>query len=369
MTFPVVGSNIPSSYQISNSLRFNDGDNPRLTRTMATGTSRRIFTFSTWLKRSHLGTFQYVFANSPTSSFDAVRINSDDTLDIRFNDNVFTVRTNRVYRDVSSWYHILVAVDTTQSTASDRVKIYTNGSLETSLAGTTYPTQNYDTSFGVSGQEYQVSTNTWNDDQAFDGYLAEVHFIDGQALSPTSFGEFDEDSGVWKPKQYAGTYGTNGFYLKFNNAGNMGEDSSGNDNTFTPTNLSGTTDVTTDTPTNNFATMNPLAVTSAGTATFSEGNCQVATVVVGSMGGYCNINFPSSGKWYCEAKITTSSPSNAYIGVVEYSATDSNSFTNGDSTFYYGNGDKYVNGSTSSYGSAWSQNDINALLSLVFAIP
>jgi hypothetical protein len=152
---------------------------------MATGTSRRIFTFSTWLKRSHLGTFQYVFANTPTSSFDAVRINSDDTLDIRFNDNAFTVRTNRVYRDVSSWYHILVAVDTTQSTASDRVKIYTNGSLETSLAGTTYPTQNYDTSFGVSGEEYQVSTNTWNDDQAFDGYLAEVHFIDGQALSPT----------------------------------------------------------------------------------------------------------------------------------------------------------------------------------------
>jgi hypothetical protein len=296
--------------QIDNSLRFNDGDNPRLTRTMATGTSRRIFTFSTWLKRSHLGTFQYVFANTPTSSFDAVRINSDDTLDIRFNDNAFTVRTNRVYRDVSSWYHILVAVDTTQSTASDRVKIYTNGSLETSLAGTTYPTQNYDTSFGVSGEEYQVSTNTWNDDQAFDGYLAETHFIDGQALSPTDFGEFDEDSGIWKPIRYSGSYGTNGFYLDFENSGSLGADQSGNGNNFTPTNLA-STDQTTDTPTNNFATLNPL---SDSGATLSEGNTQG----VGSPSSATSTIAPTSGKWYVEFQ--NSALQNSSIGLVNLDA-------------------------------------------------
>jgi hypothetical protein len=141
------------------------------------------------------------------------------------------------------------------------------------------------------------------------------------------------------------------------NSSGIGADTSGNDNHFAVTNLAAT-DITEDTCTNNFATMNPLAVNASGTATFSEGNCQIATVVSGSMGGYCNIHFPSSGKWYCEAKITTSSPSNAYIGVVGYDASDSNTFTNGDSTFYYGDGQKYVNNSTSSYGDAWSQNDI-----------
>jgi hypothetical protein len=305
MTFPILGGNSAvGGYAIDNSLRFNDGDNPRLTRTMATGTSRRIFTFSTWLKRSHLGTFQYVFANTPTSSFDAVRINSDDTLDIRFNDNAFTVRTNRVYRDVSSWYHILVAVDTTQSTASDRVKIYTNGSLETSLAGTTYPTQNYDTSFGVSGEEYQVSTNTWNDDQAFDGYLAETHFIDGTALDATSFGEFDADSGIWKPKQYSSSYGTNGFYLDFENSGSLGADQSGNGNNFTPTNLT-SNDQTTDTPTNNFNTLNPLSyLTAGGGVAWSEGNCRVE-MTSNDTDLMCNGTFAvSSGKWYFEWKVT-----------------------------------------------------------------
>jgi hypothetical protein len=118
------------------------------------------------------------------------------------------------------------------------------------------PSQNFDTNINTQEPHYVGGDTTGvANDFALDGYMAETYFIDGQALSPTDFGEFDEDSGVWKPKQYAGTYGTNGFYLKFNNTGNMGEDSSGNDNTFTPTNLSGTTDVTTDTPTNNFATI------------------------------------------------------------------------------------------------------------------
>ena len=353
MTFPILGGNgAVAGYSIDNSLRFNDGDNPRLTRTMATGTSRRIFTFSTWLKRSHLGSFQYVFTNSPQSSFDAVRINSDDTLDIRFNDNAFTVRTNRVYRDVSSWYHILVAVDTTQSTASDRVKIYTNGSLETSLAGTTYPTQNYDTSFGVSGQEYQVSANTWNDDQAFDGYMAEVHFIDGTAKAPTDFGEYDEDSGIWKPKRYSGSYGTNGYKLNFSNSGSLGADSSGNGNNFTPTNLA-STDQTTDTPTNNFATLNPLDLNTLHSYTISEGNTKSANP------NFIRSNFAkSSGKWYCEVKCVSTG---CWNGIRDISQNIANEWSTNSVSLFIGGATLYISGASQGlggYGSSWSANEI-----------
>ena len=281
---------------IFQSLRFNDNDNPYLNKTMATGTSRRIFTFSTWVKRSALGSFQYIFTNSPQSSFDAVRFNNDDSLDVRFNANTYTVNTNRLYRDVSAWYHILVSVDTTQATDSDRVKIYTNGVLETSLQGNTYPTQDYDTAFGVSGQTYQVSANTWGIDQPFDGYMAEVHFIDGQALTPSSFGTTGSN-GRWKPKTYSGTYGTNGFYLDFADSGNLGDDESGNTNDFTANNLAAT-DQTTDTPQNNFCTLNSLSNAQGGT--LSEGNLQI---VSSGSDKHCFSTFGlTSGKWYFEVK-------------------------------------------------------------------
>jgi len=290
-----------SDIVIFQSLRFNDDDNAYLSRTMATGTSRRIFTFSTWVKRSALGSFQYVFTNSPQSSFDAVRFNSDDSLDVRFNNNTYTVNTNRLYRDVASWYHIVVSVDTTQATASDRVKIYTNGTLETSLQGNTYPTQDYDTSFGVSGQTYQVSANTWGPDQPFDGYMAEVHFIDGQALTPSSFGSTDSTTGHWKPKAYSGSYGTNGFYLDFADSSAFGDDESGNTNDFTPANLTAN-DKTTDTPHNNFSSILPMANTS-----LSDGNLKLTTSRTGYWDGTVGTIGAKSGKWYWEIVPTFSS--------------------------------------------------------------
>ena len=337
VTIPSAAGEVKEVYEeISNSLRFNDGDDPYLNRTMAAGTSRRIFTFSTWIKRSTLGSFQYVFTNSPQSSFDAVRINNDDTLDIRLKNNDFTVRTNRVYRDVTAWYHIVVAVDTTQSTDSNRVKIYTNGSLETSLAGTTYPTENYDTSFGVNGQGYQVSANTWGPDQAFDGYMTETHFIDGTAKASTDFGEFD-DNGVWIPKRYTGTYGTNGFYLEFKqtgtsaNSSGIGADTSGNDNHFTPSNLAAT-DVTTDTCTNNFATLNPLERTN--NITFSEGNTKIVGTSSANYSGSAGTIAPTSGKWYCEVKVTDAA--NLQIGALIPNTSDIGDATsNADGGMYY----------------------------------
>ena len=369
MTFPVVGSNIPGSYEISNSLRFNDGDTPYLTRSTGT-TNKRTFTVSVWAKRSTTGARQTLWSsdNNTNDTGDGTKGGSGNYISFWNNGEFmfggfggsFQIRGDGLQRDIAGWYHIVAQTDTTQATTNDRGKLWINGVQQTTY--TSMIGQNIDVKWATNRIGVRSDQANYSDPTFFtaymDGYLAELHVVDGQALTASDFGEYDEDSGIWKPKQYAGTYGTDGYYLKFNNSGNMGEDSSGNDNTFTPTNLSGTTDVTTDTPTNNFATMNPLAVTTAGTATFSEGNCQVATVVSGSMGGYSTLEIPSSGVWYCEAKITTSGVTNAYIGLVPYSATDSNSFVNGNSVFYYGDGSKYVNGSNSAYGTGWSQNDI-----------
>jgi hypothetical protein len=287
---------------------------PRLSRTPASTGNRKTWTFSYWIKRSTISIVQQTFAvgtNAATPWF-LNYINSDDTLHVWFHDGTnsyFSYGLNKL-RDVSAWYHIMYVVDTTQSTASDRLKVYIN---ESEMTWNTYapPAQNFDTQVNTTNTHY---IGRAGNGQYFDGYIAETYFIDGQALSPTDFGEFDEDSGIWKPIRYSGSYGTNGFHLDFADSSSLGNDVSGNNNNFTTTNLA-STDQTTDTPINNFATMNPLAVTSAGTATFSEGNCQVATVVSGSMGGYSTLEIPSSGVWYCEAKITTSGVTNAYIGL------------------------------------------------------
>jgi hypothetical protein len=367
MVFPIAGGNESKGYEVENSLRFNDDDSAYLTRTNSSGGSRQIFTTSFWFKRGN------IFSGSGVKFFDAGTSTSTDTgryfiaIDgsarLQVIGGATSYRTtSQVFRDPSAWYHAVVAVNTTNSVADNRIKIYVNGIQVTAFDTNNAITQNQNTPVNESSKAHQIGRNQPNTSEYYDGYIAEFHHIDGQQKAQTDFGEFD-DNGVWIPKKYTGTYGTNGVFLEFQqtgtsqNSSGIGADTSGNDNHFAVNNFAAT-DVTEDTCTNNFATMNPLAVNASGTATFSEGNCQVATVVSGSMGGYCNIHFPSSGKWYCEAKITTSSPSNAYIGVVGYDASDSNTFTNGDSTFYYGNGQKYVNNSTSSYGTAWSQNDI-----------
>jgi hypothetical protein len=158
--------------------------------------------------------------------------------------------TSQVFRDMSAWYHIVVAVDTTQATDTNRVKIYVNGSQVTSFLSTLYPSQNTDTSVNQSGAPCRVGAGT---SLYFNGYMSDVYLIDGQQLAPSDFGEFDEDSGIWKPIAYEGTYGTNGFYLEFKDSSALGDDTSGNGNDFTVNNLT-SIDQTTDTPTNNFAT-------------------------------------------------------------------------------------------------------------------
>jgi hypothetical protein len=226
--------NAGGGYEIERSLRFNSADSAYLSRTPASAGNRKTWTWAGWVKRSGLGTYQRFFATFDGSNQEYWRFDSDNTL--RLFENLGTLQTTQVFRDVSAWYHIVVAVDTTQATASDRIKFYLNGTQVTTFSTATYPSQNADGRFNSAVPHY-LGTGTV---EYFNGYLADIHFIDGQALDPTSFGKFDTN-GVWQPKAYTGSYGTNGFHLPFSDnstAAALGTDTSGNGNDWTPTNLS-----------------------------------------------------------------------------------------------------------------------------------
>ena len=324
----ILGANsVSGGYEIDNSLRFNSGDNPKISKT-PDASNRKTWTFSTWIKRSTFGTNQRMLGITDSGNDFRLRFRGDDK--IAFLDATITSEliTNRVFRDPSAWYHIMAVMDTTQGTASNRAKLYVNGVLETSIvdnsgnAGGAYPSQNADGLIN-SNVLHTVGcrNNSGTTDQSIGGYMAETHFIDGVAKAPTDFGETD-DNGVWIPKKYTGSYGTNGFYLEFKETGTdadasgMGADTSGNDNHFAPTNLAAT-DVTTDTPTNNFATANPLY--GHGEADLKEGNCLLDAG--GDITAPSTIGF-SSGKWYMEMKstITAGHGNRKVVGI--YSSDD-----------------------------------------------
>ena len=316
MVLPIVGGNESKGYEISNSIRFNDGDTPKLTRTNASGGDRQKFTISFWTKRANIGSTHIFFDAGTSTSTDSgsfsCSINSSDKLFIGGGATSFR-QTNRLFRDVSAWYHIVIAVDTTDSTADDRIKIYVNGVQETSFTTNNAISLNQNTPVNESSKVHQICNRQKSSSLPFDGYMTEFHFIDGAQKAQTDFGEFD-DNGVWIPKKYTGTYGTNGFFMEFKqtgtsaNSSGIGADTSGNDNHFTPTNLAAT-DITEDTCTNNFCTFNPID-TPHTDPTFSEGNCKIVTEA--STYTYDVANFGlSQGKWYFEVKCTTS-PDNDY---------------------------------------------------------
>jgi hypothetical protein len=291
-----------TGYNVANSLRFDDGSSDYLTRTNGTPDNRDIFTLSAWVKVSTQDVKNEIISFYDNNDYCALKFNGGKIQFIVYDGgNEASLLTNALYRDFSAWYHIVASIDSTQATSSNRVKIYVNGEQVTSFGTETYPSQNADmirttmTTNGVGTVVDQLGTRTF-----FNGYMAEVCYIDGTALDPTSFGEFDEDSPtIWKPKDVSGlTFGTNGFYLDFENSGSLGADVSGNGNNFTVNNLT-SIDQSTDTCTNNFATLNPLVAQSTGT--FSEGNCKNASSSSTNFGAVSTMGV-SSGKWYAEFK-------------------------------------------------------------------
>ena len=324
-------------YEIDNSLRFNRGSSDYLNRTPASTTNQTTWTYSTWIKISFdKSNYPRIFSAGTTTAnhFEITLMNETDGSELRILGDTSSSRTLNwttamKFRDPSAWYHLVVALDTTQATQSNRLKVYVNGSLfSTAGASSVLPSQNNTYVVNSTTQHNIGRSNPYS--EYYTGYMAETYLIDGQQLAPSDFGEFDEDSGIWKPIAYEGTYGTNGFYLEFKDSSALGDDTSGNSNDFTVNNLT-SIDQTTDTPTNNFCTMNSLDKHASLTPT--EGNLAVSNGTTTYMPIKSTFAV-STGAWYCETKITSGSEN---IIAVYLSRLDGSSQTSMDSQRIYYN--------------------------------
>ena len=288
-----------TGYDVANSVRFNDNDSAYMHKTPGSAGDQQKFTFSFWIKRSNIetGTTMTLFDTQADGDNQfKIRLNDNSTLTVesKVSDHNDSLITNQLFRDVSAWYSIIIAVDTTQGTAGNRVKLYVNGTRVTSFATENYPAENLNTLVNAANKLY-VGTSVGTD-SFYDGYLAEFCLVDGSQLAETSFGEFDSDSPtIWKPIDVSGlTFGNNGCYLDFKDSGNLGNDANGGTD-LTEVNLAAT-DQSTDTCTNNFCTLNPL---DHNNVTFSEGNLKGSC---GSSGTCRSTMAVNKGKWYWEFK-------------------------------------------------------------------
>ena len=340
---------ISTGFDIDNSVKL-EPDNSEFFQRAATGSSGNLktWTFSLWLKRTEISHACIFYSQG---SYGRVRFETDDTLTFYFNSG-HELSTTRKFRDTSAWYHIVLAVDTTDGTAANRLKVYVNGVQET-MSGT-QPSQNEEGDFGkfasVTAQLGQFVEGSYY----FAGYMAEFYWIDGIQQAPTEFGEFDSDSGIWKPKAYVGSFGSEGAYLDFSDAANLGDDVSGNGNDYAEQNITAA-DQAVDTPTNNFATGNPLVPLKANTI-LTEGATNYKNVGSAGWSGFASSIAVQSGKWYVEF---TAAGATTMCGVGNV-----NDFLN---SIYYGNwntsigfygtaGLLFIDGSTSGAGpnNTWS---------------
>jgi hypothetical protein len=369
------GAATPSAYQISRSLRFNSADSAYLGRTPTSASNRKTWTWSGWVKRTKLGVRQGFFG---CLSGTGLQFGFLDTDVFQMGTNsVYVLQSTQVFRDPSAWYHVVVNVDTTL--ASNRCKVYINGTQITAWGTNTFDStigQNVDTSINLNADHAlgQIGTNS----SYLDGYMTEINFIDGQALTPSSFGETNSNTGVWQPKAYSGSYSTNGFYVNFSDNSNttaatLGKDYSGNGNNWIPFNFSVTAgagnDSFVDSPTSygtdtgaggevrgNYAILNSLSHVATA---FANGNLDV--VLTGSGGQTENTASTiavSSGKWYCE--IVNTAGSSAFIGIADASLTASaRTFYSSSAWGYFSaNGNKYNNGAGATYGATWTVGDV-----------
>ena len=306
MVFPVVGGDgKPTGYEISNSIRFDSASSSYLSFTTSTPTSQKIATWSFWMKKADDAT-QVIFGSS--GDYMEIYNEADGELWFYLSDsNSDFLKSTALHRDQSAWYHIVMVLDTTQGTEANRAKMFVNGTQLTSFISANYPSQNDDLTGLAASKNFHIGARAYGGAATYlDAYIADFNFIDGTAYDPTYFGETN-DNGVWIPKKPTGlSYGNNGFLLEFKqtgtsaNASGMGADTSGNGNHFASNNLA-SDHITVDTPTNNFATVNPLTETQ-GVIDFSEGNTEIAGNTTTQGSARSSIQIPPSGKWYIESE-------------------------------------------------------------------
>ena len=363
-------------YLLRNSLRFRGANNAYLSRTPASAGNRQTWTWSGWVKRGTLGTYQQIFgayigSGSTDTNYFEITFSSSDLISITGYSTVYR-RSTAVYRDPSAWYHIVVALDTTQATAGNRLKVYVNGSEVTAFGTSNDPTPS--TNLGINGAYPHGIGAIPANASYFDGYMAEVNFIDGQALTPSSFGKTDGATGQWIPKKFGGAYGTNGFYLNFTDASAataaaIGKDSSGNGNNYTPSGISVTAGATydsmTDVPTltsataANYGTLNPLWKGSQ--QTLSNGNLTSVKTSGTNISDVWGTFGMTSGKWYFECTVTALA-STVYIGVGQGGGTGepTDDLAVSPTSYFYGSNDgqKFYGNSGSAYGDTFGAGNV-----------
>ena len=332
-----------------------------LSRTFTSGDPDK-WTFSTWLKKSVLGSgstdANFIFCGyADASNYSSLYFDTDETLHFynRASGGAAGQQvTSALFRDTAAWYHLVCVWDSGNASSTDRMKLYVNGEEVTAFAVDNAPTQDLDSSANVSGNTCYLGTQSGSN-MYFYGVLAHSHFCDGQAYAASDFGETDSTSGIWVAKTSPSvTYGTNGFFLKYQDTAAFGDDSSGNTNDFT---VSGTMTQTKDSPDNNFCTMNPL-YNFRQAATFSNGNNTVVTAnntpTLATMG-------LQAGKWYWEAQAVTSSSggSDYIVGLVSMFQTVSNTeLGNYNKDWGYVAAGSYRNDNTNTaYGDSYTTGD------------
>ena len=361
-------------YKIDQSIRFNDDDTAYMSKTISSTSSRTTWTFSTWFKLanasinvSFCGLFSAVwnssnfvniaFSNSSTYCLDFLLYNSNSTIG--------RLNAKKLLRDPSAWYHLVAVLDTTNDQANERMRLYINGERLTSFSTNTTPSKdatplaNYATAVHSLGRAYNAGTYSG---YYYDGYMAEIHFVDGYAYGPGFFGEFEEN-GIWIPKEYEGSYGTNGFYIDGRDSSDLGDDESGQNNDYTTSGLSAD-DQQPDSPTNNHAVFNPLDVTHHGYTVFSEGN--LAVIYSGSNArelARSTIKMPANTDAFFEVKMTATLGSGVdfALGIEDGSGLqDASNTTYSNAYVIREDGGFSTTGSTSttSYGVSFTNNDV-----------
>jgi len=355
-----------TGYDVANSCIFDRASTDSMSKSMSDGSSIK-GTFSAWIKVDGTGNEMNILSHfQDTNNVFTISTSGSGVNVVDYNSGYsLQLSTNRLMRDPSAWFHLYVAIDRSQGTADNRNRMFINGVEETSFSHRT----NYSQQTSGSHQD-AISMNDGDctmylgglgdGNQMFGGYLAELHWIDGTVPAVTEFGEFDEDSGIWKPKLVSGiSYGTNGFYLDFQDASNLGNDANGGTD-LTESNIA-STNQSTDTCTNNFATWNPLFRKGTTTPAFSEGNLK-STFDDGGANEFALTTFGvDTGKWYAEVKWTSATGTGAtatgildmaYTGTADPNTSVTNAFG------YFGNGNKNVSGTGSSYGASYTSGDI-----------
>lgn len=353
---------VSTGYNINNSLKLESDNSETLYRENSNG-NRRTWTSSLWFKRTELtgSTAQHLLIHGVfTNGLRVFFIDEKLYMDIADETSTYyRFISNQVFRDTSAWYHMVWRVDTTSATATERARIYINGEEITWGTEPTVP-QNYDTLANFSNaqiDEIQFSYRQVSNYQ--NSYIAEFHHVDGQSLAPTEFGEVDSDTGIWKPKAYTGTYGTNGCYLDFSNSGSLGADSSGNGNNFTLSNIT-SADQATDTPTNNFCTINAVNLS---TQILTEGATKIVSTDNTSRTSFGTMAV-SKGKWWWEGKIQVYESDDTYpcIGVtgdLDNLPATSAQLWGTNHVIKLAKSQKWVSNATGTlYGTAYADNDI-----------